>query len=666
MAIITGTNNDDSLNGTAGADTIQGLAGDDFLFGGAGNDMLYGGAGDDRLRGGNHRDSYDGGAGFDLVDFSDTTVAVDASLDAQRALFIGTNFPAETMRDVEGLIGGAFGDILTGDYAPNYLRGGAGNDTLRGNEDADTLVGDAGADSLDGGWGDDSLLGGAGGDTLIGGGGNDFLAGGGGNDVLDGSYGLDIAGYRENTGPVRIDLVAGMASFPGTSWAAEILTRIEGAETGSGNDVLFGNGEANVLIGGAGRDRLFGGGGNDTLDGGTGNDTVNGSAGFDTVSFATTAARTTVDLAQGRAWTSGTRDILVSIEAATGGSGNDRLFGNTRANWLEGGAGNDTLRGRGGNDTILVDPAGGHVLPIGETLPDDGRDVYDGGSGSDTLVVMPAYYHEPGVSDYYGDYTFDVTAAVNLAAGTLSTSFSSAVDTLVSIENVTTADGDDTITGGAGANVIRIGDGANVVDAGAGNDTVYGGQLVWTDQLSARSGDSLDGGSGNDLIYGGGSRDDGDVPFYATYITPGTDRLFGGSGNDTLYAGNGPDALYPGEGHSVMTGGTGADEFHFADAYSYEGDNVAYYPSQRITDFSPDEDDRIVVSMADSGANVTFVGEADADDLALHEAGYSVENGDTVLRVRLEDPNGWPEPAFLTITLEDYTGGLTLDELAFV
>ena len=258
-----------------------------------------------------------------------------------------------------------------------------------------------------------------------------------------------------------------------------------------------------------------------------------------------------------------------------------------------------------------------------------------------------------------------MTAAVNLAAGRLRTSFSSAVDVLASIENVTTADGDDTITGSAGANVIRTGDGANVVHAGGGNDTVYGGQVVWTDDGSARRGDSLDGGSGNDLIYGGGSRDDGSVPAFGGYSYPGTDTLIGGSGDDTLHAGNGPGALYPGDGHVVMTGGAAADEFHLIDAFVF-AEEAAYYPDQAITDFSADAGDRIVVSMVESGASVTFVGEADADELALHEAGYSVEGDDTVLRVRLAEPNGFDDPAFLTITLEDYTDGLTSDDLAFV
>lgn len=63
--------------------------------------------------------------------------------------------------------------------------------------------------------------------------------------------------------------------------------------------------------------------------------------------------------------------------------------------------------------------------------------------------------------------------------------------------------------------------------------------------------------------------------------------------------------------------------------------------------------------MNESGADVTFVGAAAAEDLDLYEAGYSVEGGDTVLRIRMDDVG------YLEIAFETYTGGLTSDELTF-
>lgn len=62
----------------------------------------------------------------------------------------------------------------------------------------------------------------------------------------------------------------------------------------------------------------------------------------------------------------------VTIENATGGSGNDSITGNDAANTLDGGAGNDTINGGGGDDTL-----------IGR----GGNDTLDGGAGSDTVQV---------------------------------------------------------------------------------------------------------------------------------------------------------------------------------------------------------------------------------------------------------------------------------------
>jgi Ca2+-binding RTX toxin-like protein len=47
MAIITGTNGDDTIYGLVGDDIIDAGAGNDLLSGGVGNDTLFGGAGSD-------------------------------------------------------------------------------------------------------------------------------------------------------------------------------------------------------------------------------------------------------------------------------------------------------------------------------------------------------------------------------------------------------------------------------------------------------------------------------------------------------------------------------------------------------------------------------------------------------------------------------------------
>jgi Ca2+-binding RTX toxin-like protein len=654
---LYGDGGDNYLEGRTGGDTISGGGGNDEIIGGYGIDSLAGDAGNDTLLGGETWDNgpsgdiLDGGTGFDLVSYVDTTSDLTIDLASGSA---GWTRPRE----------GSAPDRLIGIEA---ITGGSGRDRIGGNAAANSLVGGSGADTL---------IGGAGNDTLVGGDGDDSLWGGAGNDVLDGGDGIDIAIYRENTGPVRIDMGAKTASFPGTNWRAEYLYGIEGAETGSGNDTLAGNHDDNLLIAGGGRDSLLGGYGADTLDAGAGIDTVNGGAGFDTASFASVTAAMTANLATGRSWAtanSGTQDILIAIEAATGGSGNDHLIGSAASNRLEGGAGadsldgsagtdtlvggpgQDTLRGGADNDILVVDPSNGRDLVHGDSLVNDGMDTLDGSGGTDTLVVLETDYLDP---DYGESFSYYVAAAVNLTAGTLRTSYASSEDRLVSIENVTTADGDDTITGSAAANLIRAGDGANIVAGGGGDDTIHGGSATWQgDGVSAASGDRIDGGAGDDLIYGNGATD---LFFYGVGwgSSPGQDTLAGGAGDDTLYSAR---------AHVEMTGGSGADDFHLTDEIvgdSYRGEGSSYYPSMTIRDFSAVDGDRIHFAMVESAARVRFVGEAEGEDLALFDAGYTVEGTGTVVRVRTGDEDSWLGE-YIEITLEGYAGGLTADDLMF-
>ena len=100
----------------------------------AGNDVLDGGTGNDLLL---------GGSGIDTADYSARTAAVTAdpdgvSDDGQS----GEHDDVET--DVEGLIGGAGNDVLTGWTGTNVISGGGGDDVLDGQQGDDTLDGGAG------------------------------------------------------------------------------------------------------------------------------------------------------------------------------------------------------------------------------------------------------------------------------------------------------------------------------------------------------------------------------------------------------------------------------------------------------------------------------------------------------------------------------------------
>ncbi|EJN32944.1 heme peroxidase family protein,putative calcium-binding protein, partial [Pseudomonas sp. GM78] len=249
------------------------------------------------------------------------------------------------------------------------------------------LTGDAGANTLTGGTGDDVLNGLGGNDTLNGLAGADLLLGGTGNDILNG---------------------------------------------GADNDVL--NGED----------------GNDTLNGGTGADVMNGGAGNDTFvvdnvgDTVTEAVGGGTDLVQ---TTLASYVLGANVENLTfTGAGNFTGTGNTLANSITGGAGNDTLSGGDGNDIL----SGGL-----------GADAMNGGAGNDTFVV-----------DNVGD---SVTEAVGGGTDLVQTTLASYV-LGANVENLTyTGAGNFTGTGNALANTITGGGGNDVLNGGAGADQLVGG-----------------------------------------------------------------------------------------------------------------------------------------------------------------------------------------------
>ncbi|WP_372070106.1 hemolysin (plasmid) [Tistrella mobilis] len=135
---LTGTSYADTLHGDAGSNTLVGRDGDDILNGRRGADQLI------------------GGDGFDFATYSEASAAVAVDLASQR----GTAGEAkdDILTEIEGLIGSAYGDTLSGNKEVNHLRGEAGNDVLDGRGGADLLQGGAGADQLTGGTGADNFL----------------------------------------------------------------------------------------------------------------------------------------------------------------------------------------------------------------------------------------------------------------------------------------------------------------------------------------------------------------------------------------------------------------------------------------------------------------------------------------------------------------------------
>ena len=302
-----------SICGTALADHLVGTNADETFWVTAGSDTL------------------NGGGGFDVVDFSTSTAAVTVNLQSQ-----AQNSGAaarQSYQSIEGLIGTAYGDVLSGDGQDNLLRGEAGNDRL---------------------------FGGAGNDRLFGGVGNDSLFGGSGADFFDGGAGRDRVSYVQATAGVTVDLGAPAANLGDA--AGDVFVGVEDVEGSNLDDILRGDGQANWLSGrtgddrlegGAGNDSLLGGDGDDRLVGGAGADRLDGGEGFDIASFSDSAAAVTIDLATPALATGDAAgDSFTGVEGYELAAFADFFAGSDLDETIWGLAGNDKLDGRLGNDTL--------------------------------------------------------------------------------------------------------------------------------------------------------------------------------------------------------------------------------------------------------------------------------------------------------------------------
>ena len=344
---IAGTDGDDTLRGTpgndviiagAGSDIILADEGDDLICGEDGVDFIFGLGGNDSIDGGPEGDAFApgagddqviGGDGNDLITFLEATGPVTASLVTDTATGEGN----DRFESVEGLGGGPFDDVLTGDdevfnaliggpgndlldggggfdgaiYGTGPIQAslrdgtavGEGNDTLRniegleGTPGDDTFVGSDQTNVLDGRSGADVLQGLGGADLLQGDSpiddtpGNDKLDGGAGDDFLQPSLGADVLdggeGRRDlvDLSPAPNGVVANLGTGAASGYGSPKFLRLEGFLGSAFADRLTGDGGPNIILGAGGVDRLFGAAGDDFLNGGDGADSFDGGPGID-------------------------------------------------------------------------------------------------------------------------------------------------------------------------------------------------------------------------------------------------------------------------------------------------------------------------------------------------------------------------------------------------
>jgi Ca2+-binding RTX toxin-like protein len=539
--------------------------------------------------------------------------------------------------------------VILGDDGVDDLYGGAGNDVIYGGAGNDDATSGSGHDVVYGGAGDDRLDGDGGNDTMYGGAGNDTLSGGGvprfgvpvillsGSDVLDGGDGFDIVDIQNEVVngsliDAQIDLETGWISWT-RGVADERILNFEGAFGSGANDTLIGNGLANKLDGSSGNDSVLGAAGNDTITDALGDDTIYGGSGDDSI---------------------GDFD------------GSDVIFGGDGADWIYDTydyattANNDQIFGGAGNDTIYS-----YV----------GTDLIDGGDGVDLLDLsfVPAG---------------DSGTLVNLTSGIINGTFP---DTLVSIEDVIGASGNDSIVGSSAANNLSGLGGMDTLFGEAENDTLQGGS----------GNDWLDGGTGSDSIVGGTGDDTYVVDSASDVITEltnegtdvvqssvswtlganfenliltasaesgsgntaanilignalgnvlsgadGDDSLDGGAGNDTLFGGAGSDrvtfdvnigdlSIAGGVNALIVTSAASGTDTVGNDVETFILDGQSFTYAQLATFFVTTTANGVVNGTASSDLiNLSFVdagGESVRDSTSLHDTVFAGAGNDTIL-----------------------------------
>ncbi len=573
MSFIVGSSASQTLNGTALDDTMQGLGAGDRLFGLGGNDILFGGEGSDLLTGGTGADILYGGDGIDSASYAEATGPVIADLG-----FGYSSGPdgADTFRGIEGLMGSAFDDRLTGDARDNFLRGLAGNDRLDGGGGVDVAVYADAPSSVNvnlatgvvsGGSGADTLVniegvfGSTFTDVLVGDARDNLIQGDLGNDVLDGGAGFDTVRYSAATAGVTVNLATGTASGG------------QGNDTLTGFEAIYGSFFADTLIGDAGRNTLWGIDGDDRLAGGPGDDTLDGGPGLDFADYSGASAAMVVNLGTRTSAGPDGADILINVEGAIGSAFADQLIGSDATDYFRGLGGNDAIDGAGGNDWIwyndstlpvTVDMAGGFATspdgsrdtfvnieaiagsPQDDTIAgSDGNDDISGGPGNDKLSGGA------GLDTVW--YRASASVVVDLLLGVATGGHGS--DTLSGFESVVGSDFNDTLIGNGSSNTLN---------GRSGDDTINGGDGVDTATYANAA-----GGVSADLAAGNATGADGTDTLLNIENLVGSasdDTLIGNAGVNTLTGGAGNDVLEGRGGQDTLDGGTGTDFASYANA----------------------------------------------------------------------------------------------------
>jgi Ca2+-binding RTX toxin-like protein len=316
---VAGGTDDDTFWGGAGNDTIQGNSGNDVALGGDGNDVVNDLGGDDTLKGGPGDDAVDGGPGLDLLLGGDGHDVISGGL--------GGNL----------VFGGPDSDFVIAGDGTDTAQGDGGDDWLQGGKGADALVGDHDAPYFDDPGqvapGNDVLLGQTGNSTYDAEGGDDVMSATGAIDAFGGFGGFDWATHQYDTVGANDDMNINRTQMrnPPSVVNSDSWQETEAVSGSPYDDVIRGDDTVPSTLGGHGYT------GCDVLDQ-AGIDRIHGLSALLTSDRLTAPSGPVVAASQAG---------FCPVSGQVWGAGNILL----------GGAGSDTLEGRGGDDIIDGDRA---------------------------------------------------------------------------------------------------------------------------------------------------------------------------------------------------------------------------------------------------------------------------------------------------------------------